>query len=225
MEQPPRRASIRQPYRKPSGVGHYGADLAGQWFDLRRKAQPHLGPDGIHHALRLCKHDRTWIIWRNEAFFPCVHLAALAVACVGQGSKTLPASPTGRLRLTRSPAASPCRNAPLARARLRPATDTRRILVSLKASSTTCCLKRMRSVPVERCATTCASRSLPEHDAPVSIDQRITAALAASKEPQPFAELRAVCHVRATTLYQRLAALTADGRVVKHANGYCLPAQ
>jgi len=66
---------------------------------------------------------------------------------------------------------------------------------------------------------------LPEHDAPVSIDQRITAALAASKEPQPFAELRAACHVRATTLYQRLAAMTADGRVVKHANGYCLPAQ
>ena len=29
----------------------------------------------------------------------------------------------------------------------------------------------------------------------------------------------------ATTLYQRLAAMTADGRVVKHANGYCLPAQ
>ena len=150
MEQPPRRASIRQPYRKPSGVGHYGADLAGQWFDLRRKAQPHLGPDGIHHALRLCKHDRTRIVWRNEALFPCVHLAALAVVFVGHGSKALPASPTGRLRLTRSPATIPCRNAPLARARLRPATDTRRILVSLNASSTTCCLKKMRSVPVER---------------------------------------------------------------------------
>ena len=58
-----------------------------------------------------------------------------------------------------------------------------------------------------------------------SIDQRIAAALALSKQPQPFAELRAACRIRAATLYQRLAAMTADGRVIKHPNGYCLPAQ
>ena len=158
MEQPPRGASIPQSYSEPIGVCHRSASLAGKRFDLRWKAQPHVAPDGINHALRLCKRDCARIVWRNEALFPCVNLAALTVAFVGHGSKTLPASPTGRLRLTRSPAATPCRNAPLARARLRPAIDTSRILVSLKASSTTCCLKRMRSVPVERCATTCASR-------------------------------------------------------------------
>ena len=60
-------------------------------------------------------------------------------------SKRLPASPTSRSRLTRSPAASPCRKAPLSRARLRLAVATSRISVSRKASSTTCCLTRMRA--------------------------------------------------------------------------------
>ena len=129
MEQPPRRASIRQPYREPIGVGHRRADLAGESFDLRWKAQPHLGPDGIHHALRLCKYDCARIVWRDEALLPGVHLAALVIVCADQGSKILPASPTGRLRLMRSPAASPCWNAPLARTRLRPAIDTSRILL------------------------------------------------------------------------------------------------
>ena len=35
-----------------------------------------------------------------------------------------------------------------------------------------------------------------------SIDQRITAARADRKQPRPFAELRASCRIRATTLYQ-----------------------
>ena len=38
----------------------------------------------------------------------------------------------------------------------------------------------------------------------------------------PFAELRARCRVRATTLYQRLAALAATGRVTKTDAGYRL---
>jgi AAA domain len=55
-------------------------------------------------------------------------------------------------------------------------------------------------------------------DAPVpvpnSLDERITAALAAAS-PLPFAELRSKCRVRAATLYERLAALTASGRILK----------
>jgi hypothetical protein len=57
---------------------------------------------------------------------------------------------------------------------------------------------------------------------PTSLDQRITAALAGGSPPRPFAELRTSCRVRATTLYERLAAMTAVGSVVKSANGYWL---
>jgi hypothetical protein len=49
------------------------------------------------------------------------------IPIAAHGSKGLPAWPTGRLRSTRSPAASPCRNAPLNRARLRLAVATSRI--------------------------------------------------------------------------------------------------
>jgi RecA-family ATPase len=55
-----------------------------------------------------------------------------------------------------------------------------------------------------------------------SVDQRITAVLADGSQPRPFSELRASCRVRATTLYQRLAAMTAAGVIVKSADGYCL---
>jgi RecA-family ATPase len=59
---------------------------------------------------------------------------------------------------------------------------------------------------------------------PISVDQRITAALADAGKSQPFSELRAACRVRTTTLYERLAAMTAAGLVVKSADGYCLAA-
>jgi predicted Rossmann fold nucleotide-binding protein DprA/Smf involved in DNA uptake len=63
----------------------------------------------------------------------------------------------------------------------------------------------------------------PERRAePISIDQRITAALAGGDQPRPFAELRASCRVRTTTLYERLAAMTAAGLIVESADGYCL---
>ena len=55
-----------------------------------------------------------------------------------------------------------------------------------------------------------------------SIDERVTAALAEAGHPQPFADLRALCRVRAATLYERLAAMTAAGRIVKAAEGYRL---
>ena len=57
---------------------------------------------------------------------------------------------------------------------------------------------------------------------PTSVDQRITAALADGGKPRPFSALRVSCRVRTTTLYERLAAMTAAGLVVKSADGYCL---
>jgi hypothetical protein len=57
-----------------------------------------------------------------------------------------------------------------------------------------------------------------------SVEQRITEVLADGSQPLPFAELRASCRVRATTLYERLAAMTAAGIIIKSADGYCLAA-
>ena len=58
---------------------------------------------------------------------------------------------------------------------------------------------------------------------PSSLDERITAALANAASPIPFAELRSKCRVRNATLYERLAVLTASGRIVKTADaGYRL---
>jgi hypothetical protein len=66
----------------------------------------------------------------------------------------------------------------------------------------------------------------PERDVgPTSVDDRITAALAECVYPRPFSELRASCRVRTTTLYERLAAMTAAGIVVKSPDGYCLAAR
>ena len=55
--------------------------------------------------------------------------------------------------------------------------------------------------------------------AATSLDERITAALAAATFPLPFAELRSHCRVRTATLYERLAALTTTGRIVKAGDG------
>jgi hypothetical protein len=57
---------------------------------------------------------------------------------------------------------------------------------------------------------------------PTPVDQRIAAALVDSQQPRPFAELRAACRVRTTTLYERLAAMIAADIVVKSADGYSL---
>jgi len=63
-----------------------------------------------------------------------------------------------------------------------------------------------------------------EHAEPASttLDERIAAALADSGGAMPFTQLRACCRVRAATLYERLAALTATGRIAKTNAGYCL---
>jgi RecA-family ATPase len=65
-------------------------------------------------------------------------------------------------------------------------------------------------------------RRTPQTPAPSSVDERITAALTEVDHPLPFAELRARCRVRTATLYERLAALTAAGRLGKSDQGYRL---
>jgi hypothetical protein len=54
---------------------------------------------------------------------------------------------------------------------------------------------------------------------PISLDERITGVLAEAAAPVPVAELRSSCSVRNATLYERLKALTADGRIAKTDNG------
>jgi hypothetical protein len=54
------------------------------------------------------------------------------------------------------------------------------------------------------------------------LDDRIVAALAEANGPMPFPVLRERCRVRAATLYQRLAALSAADRIVKTDTGYRL---
>jgi hypothetical protein len=58
---------------------------------------------------------------------------------------------------------------------------------------------------------------------PRSLDDRITAALKDANREMPVSELRGICRVRSASLYERLAALTAAGRVVKSGQGYRLP--
>ena len=57
---------------------------------------------------------------------------------------------------------------------------------------------------------------------PSSVDERITAALHDAAQPLPINELRSRCRVRNATLYQRLAALTRAGQVLRTPEGYRL---
>jgi RecA-family ATPase len=57
---------------------------------------------------------------------------------------------------------------------------------------------------------------------PVSLDERITQAIATASHPLKLAELRTLCHVRHTTLLQRLRALTTAGLLLHDATGYRL---
>ena len=68
-----------------------------------------------------------------------------------------------------------------------------------------------------------ADRREPALPAPTTLDDRIMTVLAAADSLLPFTELRPLCRVRTATLYERLAVLTADGRVVKIDDGYRLP--
>jgi hypothetical protein len=63
----------------------------------------------------------------------------------------------------------------------------------------------------------------PQAETKASLDDRITAALADANREVSVAELRGICRVRSASLYERLAALTATGRIVKAGHGYRLP--
>jgi hypothetical protein len=65
-------------------------------------------------------------------------------------------------------------------------------------------------------------RRTPQAPPPSSVDERITTALTDLDRPLPFSELRTRCRVRTATLYERLAALTAEGRLVRSGDGYRL---
>jgi len=65
-------------------------------------------------------------------------------------------------------------------------------------------------------------RIKPAPAEPRTVDDRIAAALAEAGGPQPFADLRAACRIRAATLYERLAEMASAGRIVKSADGYRL---
>lgn len=64
-------------------------------------------------------------------------------------------------------------------------------------------------------AAVCATTASP-------LDDRIIAALAEAEGTMPFAELRSRIRVRAATVYERLGALAAAGRVAKTDTGYRL---
>jgi hypothetical protein len=71
----------------------------------------------------------------------------------------------------------------------------------------------------EALALQLVERSEAAPPVPSSLDERIVVALAATPSPIPFAKLRSHCRVRTATLYERLAALTTTGRIVKCGDG------
>jgi hypothetical protein len=76
-----------------------------------------------------------------------------------------------------------------------------------------------------RCGSNSLSAVTPSRSksgASTSLDDRVMAALADAERALPFAKLRSRCRVRAATLCQGLAALTAAGRIVKMDDGYRL---
>ena len=62
----------------------------------------------------------------------------------------------------------------------------------------------------------------PPVSVPVSVDERITAALEAAGRPVPLGELRVLCRVRHATLHERLRVLTGAGHLLHDAAGYRL---
>ena len=62
----------------------------------------------------------------------------------------------------------------------------------------------------------------PAPSAPSSVDERITAALQDAAQALTIKELRSLCRVRNATLYERLAALTSNGQLVRTPEGYRL---
>ena len=66
------------------------------------------------------------------------------------------------------------------------------------------------------------AQSVPEPPASASVDERITTALLDAPGFMTVNELRHQCRVRKATLYERLAVLTAAGRIQRSSDGYRL---
>jgi hypothetical protein len=126
---------------------------------------------------------------------------------------SVPARPYGLLRVPRPgrlqplPAPQRQRSHPLGRAPPAPAMPA--ITFEL--------VQRAGALAVE-----VVDRRPPQAPPPTSVDERITAALTNIDRPLQFSELRALCRVRTATLYERLAALTTEGRLVRSDGGYRL---
>ena len=74
-----------------------------------------------------------------------------------------------------------------------------------------------RAVPRAR-----SRRATRDHDAGTTRARCAHHRLADAEPALPFAKLRERCRVRAATLSQRLAALAAEGRLIKTNGGYRL---
>ncbi|MGH8142882.1 MAG: AAA family ATPase [Steroidobacteraceae bacterium] len=66
------------------------------------------------------------------------------------------------------------------------------------------------------------AQPLPDPPPPSSVDERITTVLEHAGGSLPIGELRTLCRVRNTTLYERLAALTSAGQLLHSPDGYRL---
>ena len=71
-------------------------------------------------------------------------------------------------------------------------------------------------------AVAVADRAAPASTSAMSLDDRITGALADAAAALSVAQLRSLCRVRNATLYRRLAALCSQGILVKSTAGYRL---
>ena len=67
-----------------------------------------------------------------------------------------------------------------------------------------------------------ADRTAPASTPSMSLDDRITGALADAAAALSVAQLRPLCRVRNATLYRRLAALCSQGILIKSTAGYRL---
>lgn len=74
----------------------------------------------------------------------------------------------------------------------------------------------------EALALAVIDRSDPIETPAASVDERITRTLTDAQRPLAVAEIRAACRLRTATLYQRLAALTANGVLAKTPHGYSI---
>jgi AAA domain len=102
------------------------------------------------------------------------------------------------------------------------ADDTLTLTVEHRAAPSMAALTLELAKHAHAVALNVVERSLSPNPRRASVDERIIAALTGIDQPLPFAELRALCRTRTATVYDRLDALVAVGRLVKSPDGYHL---